>query len=94
MTLVFNQNNDNRGTCDCLFNGKLIDRCDMNKVRAFTQAHIVVAKLIRTLGHGDFSIKINPCPETIATVDTYSIGDIVEMASYIKDMSASVYELS
>lgn len=94
MNLVFNQTNDKHGTCECLFNGKLIDRCDMNKVRCYTQAHIVVAKLIRTLGHGNFSIKINACPEIIDTVDTYSIGDIVEMASYIKDMSTSVYDLS
>lgn len=94
MNLVFNQINDSNGTCDCVFNGELIDRCDMNKVRCYTQAHIVVAKLIRTLGHGNFSIEINACPEIIDTVGVYSIGDIVEMASYIKDTGTSVYYLS
>lgn len=91
--LTFKQANDRHGSCACDYNGKIIDHCDMNFERRYTQAHIVVAKLIRTLGHGNFEIEIIPCDETIDTVGIYPIGDIVEMASYIKDQSNSIYDL-
>jgi len=85
-TLIFNQQANKNGTCECIFNGQVIDHCDMNWEDKYTQAHVVVANLIKTLGHGNFEIKINESKEIANTVGIYPIGQIVEMAGYLKGM--------
>ena len=58
--LVLIQQNNERGTCACVLNGKCIDQCDMNYIEKYTQAHIVLANCMRSLRDRDIRLTIIP----------------------------------
>lgn len=77
--LVFKQKDDTHGSCNCYLNDILIDSCDMNYERRYTQAHIVLAGVFRSIGDDEVDITI----EGNAKVGQYPINDIKSMAGYV-----------
>lgn len=76
-TLIFDQEDNKHGSCRCLLNGVDIDGCDMNYTQRYTQAHIVLASVWRTLKTKDVRVII----DGNAAVGQYPIESIVGMAN-------------
>jgi hypothetical protein len=79
--LVFQQEDNERGSCRCLLNGVSIDGCDMNYKDKYTQAHIVLASVYVTLKTKDVDIEVN----ATAKCGAYPINEILSMAEYLID---------
>lgn len=80
--LLFSQSNDSNGSCACKYQGLIFDHCDMNRDLSYTQAHLVLARLSKTLG---FMPEIKVIAGT--NVTPYSPEEIVEMAKYLLDFT-------
>lgn len=79
LTIV--QSNDRRGTCQCFLNGEYIDSCYINVKHMYTNAHIVIASVFRTLLTRDVEIIVEGQTE----FGSYPLERIIELANCIID---------
>lgn len=79
LTIV--QSNDRRGTCQCFLNGKYIDSCYINVKSMYTNAHIVIASVFRTLLTREIEVVV----EGQNDYGSYPIERLIELANCIID---------
>jgi hypothetical protein len=84
--LTFIQSNNPNGSCRVLLNNQDIDGCDMNYEKRYTQAHIVLASVYRTLKTLEVDVEIKPVEGSVEC-GTYPIHLLKSMALMLIDRS-------
>ncbi len=84
--LLFLQSNDRNGSCRVLLNNQDIDGCDMNYKDRYTQAHVVLASVFRTLKTLEVEVEIKPVEGSVEC-GTYPVHLLKSMALMLIDRS-------
>ena len=81
-TLKFVQKDNSNGSCDVFLNSREIDSCDMNFNDRYTQAHLVIASVWRTLATKEVAIEIIPSG---GDIKPYPVENLKSMANIFID---------